>query len=212
MRWARREIETTASIAGSAARAFAQPTLAQANRLFQQGLSFGSPAPRRSPPPHIDPRFRHHQIQRHIPGVRRQGLYPLAFVGNADQPGATPAPVPAQVGEGAVVIAAPHAQPVTGSVEADEGDQQQVQGPGEPDPPVAQAGFGDAEAVVDQRFPQLMGQKPEFSAGVRPEHGQEATFVAGMGQPQQGKRVDFAVCAPVDADAVGTQEDGLLAQ
>jgi len=36
LRWARREIETTASIAGSAARAFAQPTLAQANRLFQQ--------------------------------------------------------------------------------------------------------------------------------------------------------------------------------
>ncbi|CAD7853151.1 MAG: hypothetical protein [Olavius algarvensis Gamma 1 endosymbiont] len=30
------------SIAGQAVRAFAQPTLAQANRLFQQRLSFGS--------------------------------------------------------------------------------------------------------------------------------------------------------------------------
>jgi len=49
LRWARRETETTASIAGSAARAFAQPTLAQANRLFQQGLSFGSPESYRLP-------------------------------------------------------------------------------------------------------------------------------------------------------------------
>jgi len=33
---------TNALIAGSATRAFAQPTLTQANRLFQQRLSFGS--------------------------------------------------------------------------------------------------------------------------------------------------------------------------
>ena len=35
---------TNTLIAGSAVRAFAQPTLAQANRLFQQRLSFGNPA------------------------------------------------------------------------------------------------------------------------------------------------------------------------
>ncbi|CAD7853655.1 MAG: hypothetical protein, partial [Olavius algarvensis Gamma 1 endosymbiont] len=34
---------TNTLIAGSAVRAFAQPTLAQANRLFQQRLPFGSP-------------------------------------------------------------------------------------------------------------------------------------------------------------------------
>lgn len=160
----------------------------------------------------IEPCLRCHQVQGYIPGVRRQGFHPLAFVGDAHQPGAVPAAASAQVGEGAVVVAAAHAEPVTPGVEADEGDQQQVQGPGESDPPVAQTGLGNAEAVVDQGVARPVGQEPEPSPGVGSKRGQEAEFAPRLGQPHQGQGIDFAVGAPVKADAAGAQEEGLAAQ
>lgn len=98
--------------------------------------------------PHINPLLRRHHIQRHIPGIRLQRVHPLTLVGDADEQGAPPALSLPQVGEGAVVIAAPHAHAVAVGIESDQWDEQQVQRPGKADAAIAQPRFRDAVAVL----------------------------------------------------------------
>lgn len=150
---------------------------------------------------HVNLRFGRDHVQGHIPGARLECLHPLALVGDTDQERTVPAPVPAQIGEGAVVVAATHSQSVAVGIEADEWDQQQVQGPGKSDTVVAQLGLGNAEAVFFQWTARGILQKPELSAWMWPEYWKEAAFVAGVGQLQEGEGIDFAVRAPVSADA-----------
>ena len=120
--------------------------------------------------PGVDSPLRHDHVQPDVPGADLKPFDPLAFVSQANEEGTAPVGTGAQVGERLVIVAAAHAEAVAVGVKADQGEEEQVEGPGGTNPAVAQAGLGDAVAVGLQGVAGGMAHKPEFAPGVGPEH------------------------------------------
>ncbi len=64
-----------------------------------------------------------------VPGTRLNVIDALAVVGESDQPGPAPGSALHEIGEGAIVKAASHADAMTGRIEPDQGHQQEVEVP-----------------------------------------------------------------------------------
>lgn len=153
-----------------------------------------------------------HAIQRHIPRTGVDCLYSLTLVGEAYQAGALPAAAYPQVGEGAVVESAAHPEAVAVGVESDQGNQEEVQGPGKADASSAEVGLGNAEPVPRQAAVLPALDEPELLIWVCSQHREKDALVPGTSRGQERCRVDLAVVAAIGADAAGADEQGVPAE
>ena len=122
----------------------------------------------------------------------------LEVVGNPDECWRKVGAV-ALVCQGAVVIAAPHADAVAVGVEGDQRGEEQVELAGVN---VADAdGFGDAVVVLAQPGVRVDGRKAQPAAA--PQYGYITAFARGEGVLQGEGKVQFAVVGEVEPDAPG---------
>ena len=140
-----------------------------------------------------------HLIQWDIPGARSEPGAALARMGQADEAGPAPVVAVAQKREGAVVIAAAHPEAVAVGVEADQGDQEQVERPDRYAP--AAPRFGDAETVGPEPGAGVGADEPESAPASRAQDRQAAVPAGGIGTGEQWTGVGLAVRGPVDPDA-----------
>jgi len=133
-------------------------------------------------------------------------------VGNADQARASPKSPAAQIGKGAVIEAATHADAVAVAVESDQWDQEQVQGRGEPDPARASLGLGDAKAVEAQWLTRAIAHEPEAAPRSTPQDREVGLAASARRALEQWAGVELPVGWPVGRQPPGAQEVHLASQ
>jgi hypothetical protein len=154
----------------------------------------------------------HDQVQGDVPWSHWQPRHTLALVGDADQAGTPPMVPMGEVAQGPIIVAAAHAQPVTVGVESDQGDQQEFKGPGEAQPAIASGRFRDAKAVQAHGVTRAVGKEPKPRVRVRAQDRELPDLAPGLGQVEQGSRVDLAIGGPVDTDPPGPEKGLVSAQ
>lgn len=118
----------------------------------------------------------------------------------------------AQIGKGAVVEAAAHADAVAVAVESHQRDQQQVQSHGELNSIVASLGLGDAKAVGTQWLTRAITHEPEAAACSRTQHREVGLAATVRRTLEQWAGVELPVGGPVGSQPPGAQEVQLTSQ
>lgn len=129
-------------------------------------------------------------------------------MGQTDQSGPPPGSRGLQIGQGAVVVAAAHADTIAGAVESHQRNQDQVEMASRAAVAAAPRRFGNAEAIRSHRLAGDPTHEAKFDAGSVPDASAQDRkidrFSALAGGVQQGTWIELAVGGPICRDSVGT--------
>ncbi len=146
--------------------------------------------------------------QRNVPLLLRHRVHLLAVVGESQRFGAEPMFMPA--GEGAIVIAAAHAEPVALGIERHQRGADKVERAVRHHLLHVELRFGDAVTVAGHGAGGGVAQEEQMARGEGVQHRQVDLFLLGPQPVDGGQGVELAVVGQIEGDAFGRQDLGML--
>ena len=150
------------------------------------------------------------RIERDVPRLRLQSVYPLRLMRKAEQEGSCNVFAGTFECEAAVVVAATHAQAMAAIVETEQRHDHQVEVACGDQVVGADLRFGDAEAVAYQRVARVPAAEQQPAAAKRVQYRQVTRLAVGRGTLEQRHRVEFSPDTEIPGDPVCTNETGIF--